>query len=119
RAPGKPLRARRQGCGAGCPHPGGEERGRQGRGMTRIEEKLQELSKREGALICFLTAGDPSLSATEELILQVAESGADLIELGVPFSDPVADGPSIQASSVRALHNGTTLAGVLECVARV
>lgn len=87
--------------------------------MTRIEEKFQELPKREGALICFLTAGDPSLSATEELVLQVAESGADLIELGVPFSDPVADGPSIQASSLRALHGGTTLAGVLECVARV
>ena len=87
--------------------------------MTRIEEKFQELPKREGALICFLTAGDPSLSATEELVLQVAESGADLIELGVPFSDPIADGPSIQASSLRALHGGTTLAGVLECVARV
>lgn len=84
--------------------------------MTRIGETFQRLAGRECALICFLTAGDPSLSASKELVLQVAQSGADLVELGVPFSDPIADGPSIQASSQRALQAGTTLAGVLDLV---
>jgi tryptophan synthase alpha chain len=67
-------------------------------------------------LVAFLTAGDPSLAATEALVLALAEAGADVIELGVPFSDPVADGPAIQRSSERALRAGTTLNGVLELV---
>ncbi|MBI3945490.1 MAG: tryptophan synthase subunit alpha [Armatimonadetes bacterium] len=88
--------------------------------MTRIGEKFRELAGRnERALICFLTAGDPSLAASEDFVLQVAESGADIIELGVPFSDPIADGPSIQAASLRALEAGATLAGVLDVVRAV
>lgn len=87
--------------------------------MTRIGARFAELAGREGALVCFLTAGDPSLAASEELVLQVAESGADIIELGIPFSDPIADGPSIQAASLRALGAGTTVKGVLDLVRRV
>ncbi|MDH7570168.1 MAG: tryptophan synthase subunit alpha [Armatimonadota bacterium] len=87
--------------------------------MTRIGRKFEELGGRERALVCFFTAGDPSLTATEQLVLQAVESGADIVELGVPFSDPIADGPSIQAASLRALAAGTTLAGVLELVHRL
>lgn len=67
----------------------------------------------------FITAGDPDLAATEELIHLLEESGADIIELGVPFSDPMADGPTIQLSSERALASGTTLHGILEVVKKV
>jgi tryptophan synthase alpha chain len=87
---------------------------------TRIARRFAEL-RRDGhmGLVAFLTAGDPSLAATEALVLALAEAGADVIELGVPFSDPVADGPTIQRSSERALRAGTTLAGVLDLVAAV
>ena len=67
-------------------------------------------------LVAYLTAGDPSLAATEQFVLALADAGADVIELGVPFSDPVADGPVIQRASERALRSGTTLAGVLSLV---
>jgi len=70
-------------------------------------------------LVAFLTAGDPDLAATESFVLAMAEAGADVIELGVPFSDPLADGPAIQRSSERALRAGTTLAGVLDLVASI
>ena len=70
-------------------------------------------------LVAYITAGDPSLEATEKIVLAAAEAGADVIELGVPFSDPVADGPTIQRASERALRGGTTLAGVIELVRRV
>jgi tryptophan synthase alpha chain len=66
------------------------------------------------ALIAYLTCGDPSLEATREVALAMIEAGADVIELGVPFSDPVADGPVIQRAAERALHNGTTLENVLQ-----
>ncbi len=66
------------------------------------------------ALIAYLTAGDPSLEQTPALVAALERGGADLIELGVPFSDPVADGPVIQRASERALRSGTTLRGVLE-----
>lgn len=66
------------------------------------------------ALIPYLTAGDPSLAASREVCLALAQAGADIIELGVPFSDPVADGPVIQAASQRALAQGTRLTDVLE-----
>jgi len=71
------------------------------------------------ALVAYVTAGDPSLKFTEQLVLRLAEAGADVIELGVPFSDPIADGPVIQRASERALKNGTTLAGVLKLAGRV
>ena len=66
------------------------------------------------ALIPYITAGDPDLTTTKELILSLQEAGADVIELGVPFSDPQADGPVIQAAGQRALQSGTTLAGILK-----
>jgi len=70
-------------------------------------------------LVAYITAGDPSLDATEKILLAAADAGADVIELGVPFSDPVADGPTIQRASERALRAGTTLAGVIDVVRRV
>lgn len=70
-------------------------------------------------LVAYITAGDPSLAASEKIVLAAAEAGADVIELGVPFSDPVADGPTIQRASERALRSGTTLAGVIDLVRRL
>jgi tryptophan synthase alpha chain len=88
--------------------------------MSRIEAKFAELKGRgETALVTFVTAGDPDLAATEEIVLQLERSGCDLIELGVPFSDPMADGPTIQLSSERALASGTTLPGILDLVSRL
>ena len=71
------------------------------------------------AFIPFLTAGDPDLEMTEQLILTMAEAGADLIEIGIPFSDPVAEGPVIQAADLRALSAGTTTDKIFAMVARV
>lgn len=86
----------------------------------RIARRFSELAKSgELGLVAYITAGDPSLDASEKIVLAAAEAGADLIELGVPFSDPVADGPVIQRASERALHSGTTLAGVLALVRRL
>jgi tryptophan synthase alpha chain len=73
----------------------------------------------EMGLVAYITAGDPSLAASEKIVLAAAEAGADVIELGVPFSDPVADGPTIQRASERALRGKTTLAGVIELVRRL
>ena len=88
--------------------------------MGRIGKKFEELrAKKEKALIVYLTAGDPSLAATRELVLGLEKSGADIVEIGVPFSDPTADGPVIQAASQRALKAGATLRGVLELVAEI
>ena len=88
--------------------------------MSRIAGTFAEL-KRNGnkALVTFITAGDPDLAVTEELIPLLAENGADIIELGVPFSDPMADGPTIQLSSERALAAGTTLSKILATVKSV
>ena len=87
--------------------------------MGRIEATFAQLdSRREKALIPFLTAGDPDLTTTEALLHALVAGGADLIELGFPFSDPMADGPTIQASSERALASGANLAGILELVGR-
>jgi tryptophan synthase alpha chain len=85
--------------------------------MNRIDEKFSTLSRRgEKALIPFVTAGDPDLATTLEILRILEQNGADLIELGVPFSDPIADGPTIQRSSERALKHGTSLPGILEMV---
>jgi tryptophan synthase alpha chain len=88
--------------------------------MGRIEAAFAHL-KHSGkkALIPFITAGDPDLATTEKLLHTLVASGADIIELGFPFSDPMADGPTIQAASERALASGTTLAGILDMIARV
>ena len=88
--------------------------------MGRIADRFTLLRERgETALVTFVTAGDPDLASTEEVVLELERSGADLIELGVPFSDPMADGPTIQLSSERALNSGTTLPGILELVRRL
>src|SRR5881296_3627034 len=83
--------------------------------MSRIERKFAEL-KAEGrkAFIPYSTTGDPSIETTFELVLALEKAGADLIELGVPFSDPIADGPVIQRATDRALRNGVTLQKVLK-----
>jgi tryptophan synthase alpha chain len=82
---------------------------------SRIESRFRELRERRAkGLVVYLTAGDPSLDATGELLAAVARGGADVIELGVPFSDPLADGPVIQRASERALKAGTTLRKILE-----
>ena len=87
---------------------------------TRISKCFAELrATGELGLVAYITAGDPSLDATHKFVLALAEAGADVIELGVPFSDPLADGPTIQRASERALKSGTTLARVLELVRRI
>ncbi|MEO3692985.1 tryptophan synthase subunit alpha [Roseateles paludis] len=83
--------------------------------MSRIEATFKQLNGRK-ALIPFVTAGDPHPSATVDLLLAMAEAGADVIELGVPFSDPMADGPVIQRAGERALKHGIGLRQVLDYV---
>jgi tryptophan synthase alpha chain len=87
---------------------------------TRISKRFAEL-RDSGVLgiVAYITAGDPSLDATLKFVLALAQAGADVIELGVPFSDPLADGPTIQRASERALQSGTTLAGVIDLVRRI
>jgi tryptophan synthase alpha chain len=88
--------------------------------MGRIGAKFESLrGKKEKALIVYLTAGDPSLNVTKKLIFGLEKTGVDILEIGVPFSDPTADGPVIQAASQRALKAGTTLQGVLNLVTEV
>ncbi len=83
--------------------------------MTRIDRVFKRLkAKGEGALIPFITAGDPDLATTRALALEMAARGADLLELGIPFSDPLADGPTIQAASNRAVQMGVHLEEVLQ-----
>jgi tryptophan synthase alpha chain len=90
------------------------------RSSGRIASRFRELSDAgELGLIIYVTAGDPTLDVTERIVLATAEAGADIVELGVPFSDPVADGPTIQRASERALRNGVTLSAVLDLVARL
>lgn len=85
---------------------------------NRIGEKFEELKNRKkGGLIPFVVAGDPDLGTTLELILELGKRGASVIELGVPFSDPVADGPTIQASAERALRKRFGVREVLDLVA--
>jgi len=88
--------------------------------MTRIGQRFAALrSEGRKAFVGFVTAGDPSLDRTVEVAVELESGGVDVLELGVPFSDPLADGPVIQRSSERALRGGTTLAGVLEAVRRI
>ena len=94
--------------------------GRSSPGENRLDSTFRRL-KTEGrkALITYLMAGDPSLAETEQLVLELEKAGADVIELGVPFSDSIADGPVIQQAAERALRSGTTLRAVLSMVRRV
>lgn len=88
--------------------------------MNRIDKKFKELKKNnKKAFIAFIMAGDPSLGVTEKLIYELVSSGADIIELGVPFSDPIADGPTIQKASGRGLKSKTDLSGVFSLVKKV
>ncbi|HEX7127828.1 MAG TPA: tryptophan synthase subunit alpha [Thermodesulfobacteriota bacterium] len=88
--------------------------------MSRIARTFERLARERGkALGIYLTAGDPDLDTTVALVLEAARRGADFIELGVPFSDPTADGPTIQRAAERALRRGTTLAGCLEALGRI
>ncbi len=85
--------------------------------MSRIQSTFKRLSERgEKALIAYIMAGDPSLDETETYVRQLADAGADVIELGVPFSDPIADGPVIQQAAERALRSGTSLKKILTTV---
>src|SRR6266581_3657020 len=87
--------------------------------MSRIRETFGKLKRSgRGGFIPFITAGDPDLATSELLLIELVAAGADIIELGVPFSDPVADGEVIQGASERALRNGVTLRDALTCVAR-
>ncbi|MDP8266062.1 MAG: tryptophan synthase subunit alpha [Candidatus Aceula meridiana] len=88
--------------------------------MNRINKKFKELKKqKKKAFIAFITAGDPSLAVTKQLVLAFEKSGVDIVEIGVPFSDPLADGPTIQAASQRALKKGVTLKKILNLVKEI
>lgn len=87
--------------------------------MRALEETFTRCrGERRAAFIAYLTAGDPDLSRTGDLVRALVAGGADVIELGVPFSDPIADGPVNQRAATRALASGTNLSGILELVAR-
>jgi len=87
---------------------------------TRISRRFAKLrDSGEMGIVAYITAGDPSFTATLKFVIAMAEAGADVIELGVPFSDPLADGPTIQRASERALNNGATLAGVIDLVSEI
>ena len=82
--------------------------------MNRIDKKFSELKKiNKKALVTFITAGDPDLQTTEELVIAMESAGADIIELGIPYSDPLADGPTIQESSARALKAGAKIKNIM------
>lgn len=88
--------------------------------MSRIKNTFNRLKKKnEAALIPYIMAGDPDLATTKTLILDMEKAGADIIELGAPFSDPLADGPTIQKAAIRSLKNNTSIDDVLKLVADV
>src|SRR5580700_1510907 len=87
---------------------------------TRISKRFAALRESgELGIVAYITAGDPTLEATHKFVLALADAGADVIELGIPFSDPLADGPTIQRASERALKAGTTLAQVIHLVREI
>jgi tryptophan synthase alpha chain len=87
---------------------------------SRISHRFAELrDSGEMGIVAYITSGDPSFAATLKFVIAMAEAGADVIELGVPFSDPLADGPTIQRASERALKNGATLARVIDLVRQI
>lgn len=88
--------------------------------MNRIEKRMEELqNKNEKAFVTYMTAGLPDMEGTKALIKAQAEAGIDIIELGIPFSDPTADGPVIQDASYRSICKGTNLKGVFAAVEEV
>src|SRR5947208_6284770 len=87
---------------------------------NRLDSTFERLrAHRQKALIAYVMAGDPSLPETEALVLELERAGADIVELGVPFSDPIADGPVIQKAAERALRSGTSLRKILDTVDRL
>ncbi|MEP6755300.1 MAG: tryptophan synthase subunit alpha [Chthonomonadales bacterium] len=87
---------------------------------TRLTTRFDELKKKnEGALVCYVVAGDPSLQATVEIVKTLDRADADVVELGIPFSDPLADGPTIQLGSLRALSAGASVISVLETLRQI
>jgi tryptophan synthase alpha chain len=88
--------------------------------MSRISQTFERLQKlHERALIPYVTAGDPNLEMTQRLVREMVRCGGDIIEIGVPFSDPLADGPIIQRASQRALQGGTTVRSILQTVSEL
>jgi tryptophan synthase alpha chain len=88
--------------------------------LSRIRDKFDQLkSQGKPALMPFISAGDPNMETSYSLLLEMECQGADIVELGIPFSDPIADGPTIQRASQRSLQNGTTVDDVLELVRRL
>ncbi len=88
--------------------------------MTRIKDKFETLKNNGGkALVPFFVAGDPDMQTTYELVLEMEKAGADIIELGIPYTDPLADGPVIQAAAARALKNNVNLSDILGLVRRL
>lgn len=88
--------------------------------MNRIDKCFEDLKAAgKKALITFITAGDPDMETTEKLALEMYEKGADIIELGVPFSDPIAEGVTIQRSSLRSLNGGTNLSKIFDAVKNI
>src|SRR5499425_3449332 len=85
--------------------------------IARTFERLRD--ERQPGLVTYTTAGDPDLSRSAEILRALDRAGADVLEVGVPFSDPLADGPVIQRATERALASGTTLTGVLDLVKSV
>ena len=87
---------------------------------TRVDRKFETL-KRQGSkgFIAYLGAGDPNLDDTVDIVLRLEDAGVDIVELGLPFSDPLADGRVNQEAAIRALDAGATFDGVMECVARI
>jgi len=87
---------------------------------SKLDRAFVQLRQRgEKALITYIMAGDPSLQETEQLVVELEQAGADIIELGVPFSDPIADGPVIQRAAERALRSGTSLRKIISMVVRL
>ncbi|MCX8130171.1 MAG: tryptophan synthase subunit alpha [Clostridia bacterium] len=88
--------------------------------MNRIDQRFAELRKQNRkALITFITAGDPDLNTTRRLVKEMEEKGADIIELGIPYSDPIAEGPVIQRANARALGNGIKIKDIMETVREI
>ena len=87
---------------------------------TRVDRKFAELKKQgKKGFVAYLSAGDPNLSDTVDIVLRLEDAGVDLVELGLPFSDPLADGHVNQEAAARALEAGSTFDGVMECVAKI
>ena len=91
-----------------------------GRVTTRLSQRFEQLkATNENALVCYVVAGDPSFDKTVQIVHALDEAGVDIIELGIPFSDPLADGPSIQAGSIRALAAGATVGRTFEMLKEI